>query len=50
MKKIVVLDGYAMNPGVEHETVDGAIHQAEVAALNVQGVPSVFADGELLHT
>ena len=30
-------------------TVDGAIHQAEVAALNVQGVPSVFADGELLH-
>lgn len=38
-----------LNPGVEHETVDGAIHQAEVAALNVQGVPSVFADGELLH-
>lgn len=38
-----------LNPGVEHETVDGAINQAEVAALNVQGVPSVFADGELLH-
>lgn len=31
-----------LNPGVEHETVDGAIHQAEVAALNVQGVPSVL--------
>ena len=34
---------------VEHEIVDGGLWQDEVAALGIQGVPSVFADGELLH-
>ena len=37
-----------LNPQIIHETVDGAIHQKEVEALKVQGVPSVFADGKLL--
>lgn len=38
-----------LHPDLTHETVDGALHEAEVEALNIQGVPSVFADGELLH-
>lgn len=38
-----------LNSNVTHETVDGAINQAEVEAMKVQGVPSVFADGKLIH-
>ena len=38
-----------LNPQISHEMVDGAINQEEVDALKVQGVPSVFADGNLLH-
>lgn len=38
-----------LHPELTHETVDGALHEAEVEALNIQGVPSVFADGQLLH-
>ena len=38
-----------LNPGIRHETVDGAINQQEVDALKIQGVPSVFADGKLIH-
>lgn len=38
-----------LNPAIIHETVDGAIHQKEAEALNIQGVPSVFADGKLIH-
>ncbi len=38
-----------LNASIRHETVDGAINQAEVDALHIQGVPSVFADGELIH-
>lgn len=34
---------------ITHEMVDGAINQKEVAAKNIQGVPSVYADGNLLH-
>jgi len=37
------------NPEISHEMVDGAINQEEVDALKLQGVPAVFADGELLH-
>ena len=29
--------------------VDGAIYQDEVEKLKIQGVPSVFADGKLIH-
>lgn len=38
-----------LNPGIKHETVDGAINQEEIEALKIQGVPSVIADGKLLH-
>ncbi|MBB4035795.1 alkyl hydroperoxide reductase subunit F [Dysgonomonas hofstadii] len=38
-----------LNPGISHEMVDGAINQEEVDALKLQGVPAVFADGQLLH-
>ena len=29
--------------------VDGALYQEEVDALKIQGVPSVYANGKLLH-
>ena len=38
-----------LNPQIHHEMVDGAIYQDEVEALKIQGVPSVFADGKLIH-
>ena len=38
-----------LNPAIHHTMVDGAINQAEVDALKIQGVPSVFADGKLIH-
>ena len=38
-----------LNPAITHEMVDGALYQEEVDALKIQGVPSVFADGKLLH-
>ena len=38
-----------LNGQIQHQTVDGAINQAEVEALKIQGVPSVFADGKLIH-
>lgn len=38
-----------LNNRISHETVDGAINQAEVDALNIQAVPSVYADGTLIH-
>lgn len=38
-----------LNPHISHEAVDGAIYKEEAEALDLQGVPAVFADGELLH-
>jgi alkyl hydroperoxide reductase subunit F len=38
-----------LNKNITHEMVDGAICQDEAEALKVQAVPSVFADGKLLH-
>ena len=38
-----------LNPAITHTMVDGALYQDEVDALKIQGVPSVFADGQLLH-
>lgn len=38
-----------LNSSITHQMVDGAINQAEVEALKIQGVPSVYADGKLLH-
>ncbi len=33
----------------QHEMWDGALAQDEVSSLGIQGVPVVFADGQLLH-
>jgi alkyl hydroperoxide reductase subunit F len=38
-----------LNRNITHEMVDGAIYQDEADALKIQAVPSVFADGKLLH-
>ncbi|MFR9651465.1 MAG: alkyl hydroperoxide reductase subunit F [Rikenellaceae bacterium] len=38
-----------LNPRIKHEAVDGALYQSEVDGLGVQSVPTVYADGELLH-
>lgn len=37
------------NPDIEVEIVDGAMNAAEAEALHVQAVPTVFANGSLLH-
>lgn len=37
------------NPEITHEMVDGALFEQEVDALKLQGVPAVYADGQLLH-
>ena len=37
------------HPEIEHEMVDGALYEEEVNALKIQGVPSVFANGRLVH-
>lgn len=34
---------------LRHEMVDGGLHEAEVARLGIQAVPSVFAGDKLLH-
>lgn len=38
-----------LHPELEHEMVDGAINQEEVDKLKIQGVPTVLADGQVLH-
>lgn len=38
-----------LNPSIHHEMIDGALFQDEVNKLNVQAVPAVFANGQLLH-
>lgn len=38
-----------LNGQINHEMVDGGLNQKEVDALKIQGVPSVFADGKLIH-
>ena len=38
-----------LNSTIHHEIVDGAINQEEVDQLNIQAVPSVYANEELLH-
>jgi len=39
-----------LNPNISHEMVDGAIFQQEADALKLQGVPSVIADGKMIHS
>lgn len=38
-----------LNPHVTHEMVDGTLNQEEVDTLKIQAVPSVYANGKLLH-
>ena len=38
-----------LNSEISHEMVDGGINEKEVEALKIQGVPSVFANGKLIH-
>ncbi len=38
-----------LNPNISHQIIDGAINQEEVEKLQIQAVPSVYANGELLH-
>lgn len=38
-----------LNPSIRHEMVDGALFQGEVDERGVQAVPSVFANGKLIH-
>ncbi len=38
-----------LNSRIRHEIVDGAINQEEAERMKIQGVPSVFADGKLIH-
>jgi alkyl hydroperoxide reductase subunit F len=38
-----------LNENISHEIVDGALYQQEAESMKIQGVPSVFADGKLLH-
>lgn len=38
-----------VNPHIQVEMVDGALYQDEVSKLNIQAVPTVYANGELLH-
>lgn len=38
-----------LNPGITHDTIDGAVFQEEANALKIQAVPSVYANGKLLH-
>jgi alkyl hydroperoxide reductase subunit F len=38
-----------LNPALSHTMVDGALYPDEAERLNIQAVPSVFADGQLLH-
>ncbi len=39
-----------VHPDFQHEMVDGAYAQSEVESLGIQGVPSVIADGKLIHS
>ncbi len=38
-----------LNDNISHTMVDGAIFTDEAESLNVQSVPSVFANGKLIH-
>lgn len=38
-----------LSDNITHQAVDGALYQDEVDRLNIQSVPTVYADGELLH-
>lgn len=37
------------NPNIHHEIIDGSINKEEAEKLNIQAVPTVYANGEQLH-
>jgi alkyl hydroperoxide reductase subunit F len=37
------------NPNIRHEIIDGSINKEEAEQLNIQAVPTVYANGEQLH-
>lgn len=39
-----------IHPDLSHVMVDGALHQKEVEQLNLQGVPAVVWEGDLIHS
>jgi len=39
-----------LNPNFEHEMIDGQYFQDEIDKLNIQGVPSVFVDSNMIHS
>ncbi|MBQ9074201.1 MAG: FAD-dependent oxidoreductase, partial [Muribaculaceae bacterium] len=38
-----------LNPNITHEMIDGSLFQDEAESRNIQAVPSVYANGRLLH-
>ena len=38
-----------LNPAVTHEMIDGALFQSEADAMKIQAVPTVYANGKMLH-
>lgn len=38
-----------LNNNISHEIIDGAINREEVEKLNIQAVPSIYANGKQLH-
>jgi alkyl hydroperoxide reductase subunit F len=45
LNQIAVLHG-----GIKHSTIDGAMVQAELDRLKIQGVPAVFVGDEMIHS
>lgn len=39
-----------LNPQIRHTAIDGALFPEEAERLRIQAVPSVFCNGEPLHT
>ena len=38
-----------LNPGIDHEMIDGAVFQEEADIMRIQAVPTVYVDGKQLH-
>lgn len=38
-----------LNPNISHEMIDGALFQDEADAMKIQAVPTVYANGKMLH-
>lgn len=39
----------SLSGSITHEAVDGAINQEEADSLNIQSVPTVYANGKMIH-